>query len=385
MRPARGARAHASAPRANTQNKFNIAQSLFSSAQNNADEKKLLERAQEELIKGNGKPMAELQERCKRQERTKQTELLEKLWRVYDRDGDGKISMDEHFSMMRDWFDAMYYHLPKLLTRNWINTMKTMIARMKASGQATGEVERLLEEKETVVRRRLPKIVSQIFANYDNDECYRKVYKGADRNKDGKIVKSEFVNAFFNEFDDGLNTSTLMMVIRAELQKISAVILGGGGGAGESEGVALEKQEIEEEAKMKMAQEAKALGNKLFRRGEFDDAIHQYTHAIGLVPRCAAFFSNRAHAFFQKGVKAGAAEEKQMCMQLCISDCEKAVEIAPGYVKAIRRHGLALHQVGKYMRALDMLSKLSDPDAQVRRIMQGCRMALEESVSDAEE
>jgi hypothetical protein len=90
--------------------------------------------------------MAAIRDELEARERSKQTLILERLWDVYDADGNGNMEYSEFCGLMRDWFDAMYYTLPKLLTRNWIKTMKRTVENLRKSGRKTTGIEKMLEQ-----------------------------------------------------------------------------------------------------------------------------------------------------------------------------------------------------------------------------------------------
>jgi tetratricopeptide (TPR) repeat protein len=78
------------------------------------------------------------------------------------------------------------------------------------------------------------------------------------------------------------------------------------------------------------AEAAKEAGNAAFKAKKYDDAVRRYSEAIRLSPRSHVFYSNRAMAHLKLG-SYGAAE----------ADCDAALELEPGAVKALLRRGSA--------------------------------------------
>lgn len=79
------------------------------------------------------------------------------------------------------------------------------------------------------------------------------------------------------------------------------------------------------------AEELKRLGNELYRKGCFSEALSMYDKAIVLAPRNAAYRSNRAAALTGLG-KIGEA----------VKECEEAVRLDPNYLRAHQRLGSLL-------------------------------------------
>ena len=70
----------------------------------------------------------------------------------------------------------------------------------------------------------------------------------------------------------------------------------------------------------------KRLGNELYRKGCFGEALSMYDRAIALVPGNAAYKANRAAALTGLGRVVEAVKE-----------CEEAVRLDPNYWRAHRR------------------------------------------------
>jgi len=113
----------------------------------------------------------------------------------------------------------------------------------------------------------------------------------------------------------------------------------------------------------KEAEHFKDLGNKKFQSGQHDEAISYYTQAIDLAPS-AIYYANRAAAYLAQGK-----------VDRALSDCNRAIEKDPKYIKAYSRRGQTYLQMGKLMEAeldfkkvLEVEPKNSFPKEQIAEI-----------------
>ncbi|XP_038070731.1 tetratricopeptide repeat protein 1-like [Patiria miniata] len=131
-----------------------------------------------------------------------------------------------------------------------------------------------------------------------------------------------------------------------------------GGATGDEEAVReLEEQMTDEEkqAKREEAQTHKTRGNELFKSGEFADAVHAYSQALQHCPLCykkdrSIMLANRA-----------ACKVRQEDLEGAITDCTKALELNPLYLKVVLRRAQAYELTDKledslkdYQRALEL-------------------------------
>ncbi|CAM8988628.1 unnamed protein product [Rhodiola kirilowii] len=82
-------------------------------------------------------------------------------------------------------------------------------------------------------------------------------------------------------------------------------------------------------------EEAKRIGNEMYKRGNFVDALRLYDRAIALSPGNASYRSNRAAALSGLG-RLGEA----------VRECEEAVKLDPGYSRAHQRLGSLFIRLG---------------------------------------
>lgn len=99
------------------------------------------------------------------------------------------------------------------------------------------------------------------------------------------------------------------------------VVRGGGGSNGKANHVAARAAENGENP-----EELKRLGNEMYRRGNFSEALSLYDRAISLSPENAAYRSNRAAALTASG-RLGEA----------VKECLEAVRLDPSYSRAHQR------------------------------------------------
>ncbi|XP_048606553.1 TPR repeat-containing thioredoxin TTL1-like isoform X2 [Brassica napus] len=101
------------------------------------------------------------------------------------------------------------------------------------------------------------------------------------------------------------------------------------------------------------AEEVKRVGNEMYRKGLFGEALRLYDRAIALSPANAAYRSNRAAALTGLG-RVGEA----------VKECEEALRLDPNYGRAHQRLASLLIRLGQADSArkhLCFLGKPSDP------------------------
>lgn len=110
---------------------------------------------------------------------------------------------------------------------------------------------------------------------------------------------------------------------------------------------------------LKRAHELKEEGNKRFQSRDFVGALEQYENALKLTPKNhpdrAVYHSNRAACLMQM---------KPIDYKMVVSECSMALQVQPGYVRALLRRARAFEAVGKYeMAMLDVQTLLNaDPN-----------------------
>lgn len=110
---------------------------------------------------------------------------------------------------------------------------------------------------------------------------------------------------------------------------------------------------------LKRAHELKEEGNKRFQAKDFVGALEQYDKAVKLIPKThpdrAVFHSDRAACLMQM---------KPIDYESVISECTLALQVQPGFVRALLRRARAYEAMGKYDMAMADVQALlsSDPN-----------------------
>lgn len=110
-----------------------------------------------------------------------------------------------------------------------------------------------------------------------------------------------------------------------------------------------EKSQEEKEA---LAEEKKILGNTAVSAKDYETAIQHYTEALDLSStgvNSHVYYCNRAAAYCYLNEYADA-----------VADCEAAVALAPDYVKAYSRLGLAYFFLGNFEKAVEAYTKADE-------------------------
>ncbi|KAM1456225.1 hypothetical protein ACFX10_005345 [Malus domestica] len=125
---------------------------------------------------------------------------------------------------------------------------------------------------------------------------------------------------------------------------------------------------------LKRAHELKEEGNKRFQGKDYVGALDQYDSALKLTPKThpdrAVFHSNRAACLMQM---------KPIDYETVIAECTLALQVQPGYVRALLRRARALEAIGNYEMAMQDVQVLLVADPTHRdalEIAQRLRTAL---------
>ncbi|KAL7143423.1 hypothetical protein ABFS83_08G189600 [Erythranthe nasuta] len=142
-----------------------------------------------------------------------------------------------------------------------------------------------------------------------------------------------------------------------------SIMRGGGGGGGllpksSSDGGPANYSRIEPKKKMEMCssndpEELKRMGNDNYKNGHFAEALTLYEKAIAISPSNAAYHFNRAAALM--GLRR---------LFEAVRECEEAIRLDPGYVRAHHRLGslfLSLGQVENARKHVYLLGHQPDP------------------------
>ncbi|XP_059397878.1 tetratricopeptide repeat protein 1-like [Carassius carassius] len=124
--------------------------------------------------------------------------------------------------------------------------------------------------------------------------------------------------------------------------------------------------EEEKESRRKESSELKEKGNTQFKSGEHLSAEESYTAALRVCPVCyskerSILFSNRAAARLHQDKKDSA-----------ISDCSKAIELNPNYVRAILRRAELYEKTDKLDEALEDYKTVLEKDPGLPAAREAC-------------
>lgn len=136
--------------------------------------------------------------------------------------------------------------------------------------------------------------------------------------------------------------------------------------------------EEEKESRRKESLELKEKGNTEFKSGEHVEAEESYTAALKVCPVCyskerSILFSNRAAARLHQDKKDSA-----------ISDCSKAIELNPNYVRAILRRAELYEKTDKLDEALEDYKTVLEKDPGIPAAREAC-MRLPRQIEERNE
>ncbi|NWI18763.1 TTC1 protein, partial [Crypturellus soui] len=142
----------------------------------------------------------------------------------------------------------------------------------------------------------------------------------------------------------------------------------------------LEKDMPEEEkqTRKKESTTLKEKGNEQFKKGDYGEAEDSYTRALQICPACfqkdrAVLFSNRA-----------AAKMKQDKTEAALSDCSKAVELDPNYIRALLRRAELYEKTEKLDEALEDYKTILEKDPSIHQAREAC-MRLPQQIEERNE
>uniref|UniRef100_A0A0N7ZBY4 Stress-induced-phosphoprotein 1 n=1 Tax=Scylla olivacea TaxID=85551 RepID=A0A0N7ZBY4_SCYOL len=122
------------------------------------------------------------------------------------------------------------------------------------------------------------------------------------------------------------------------------------------------------------AEEEKAKGNELFRKGDYPAAVRHYSEAIKRNPEDAKIYSNRAACY-----------TKLAEFNLGLKDCDECIRLQPDFVKGHIRKGKILQGLKQYSKAQDAYQKAIDIDPNCQDALDGFRECMMSMNSDPEE
>lgn len=137
----------------------------------------------------------------------------------------------------------------------------------------------------------------------------------------------------------------------------------------------IEKKIVEEQRKSYIdpvkAEEEKEIGNELFKKGDYANAVKHYTEAIKRNPEEAKYYSNRAACY-----------TKLAAFDLGLKDCEKCVELEPKFIKGWIRKGHILQGMQQSSKASAAFQRALELDPNNSEALTGFRNCTIQSTGD---
>ncbi|NXF05455.1 TTC1 protein, partial [Smithornis capensis] len=141
------------------------------------------------------------------------------------------------------------------------------------------------------------------------------------------------------------------------------------------------EKDMPDEEKQRRRKESTTLkekGNEQFKKGDYGEAEDSYTKALQICPACfqkdrAVLFSNRA-----------AAKMKQDKTEAALTDCTKAVELDPHYIRALLRRAELYEKTEKLDEALEDYKAVLEKDPSVHQAREAC-MRLPRQIEERNE
>ncbi|XP_048189992.1 tetratricopeptide repeat protein 1 isoform X1 [Perognathus longimembris pacificus] len=144
--------------------------------------------------------------------------------------------------------------------------------------------------------------------------------------------------------------------------------------------IELEKNMPEEEKQKRRGESTrlKEEGNDQFKKGDYAEAESSYSEALQTCPACfqkdrSILLSNRA-----------AARMRQDKNELAISDCSKAIQLNPSYIRAILRRAELYEKTNKLDEALEDYKSILEKDPSVHQAREAC-MRLPKQIEERNE
>ncbi|XP_030697092.1 tetratricopeptide repeat protein 1 [Globicephala melas] len=142
----------------------------------------------------------------------------------------------------------------------------------------------------------------------------------------------------------------------------------------------LEKNMPDEEKKRRREESSrlKEEGNEQFKKGDYVEAESTYSRALQMCP--SSFQKDRSILFSNRA----AARMKQDKKEMAISDCSKAIQLNPSYIRAILRRAELYEKTDKLDEALEDYKSILEKDPSVHQAREAC-MRLPKQIEERNE
>ncbi|XP_061044375.1 tetratricopeptide repeat protein 1 [Eubalaena glacialis] len=119
-------------------------------------------------------------------------------------------------------------------------------------------------------------------------------------------------------------------------------------------------------------------GNEQFKKGDYIEAESTYSRALQMCP--SSFQKDRSILFSNRA----AARMKQDKKEMAISDCSKAIQLNPSYIRAILRRAELYEKTDKLDEALEDYKSILEKDPSVHQAREAC-MRLPKQIEERNE
>ncbi|KAM9695299.1 tetratricopeptide repeat protein 1 isoform 1-T2 [Trichechus inunguis] len=141
------------------------------------------------------------------------------------------------------------------------------------------------------------------------------------------------------------------------------------------------EKDLSDEEKQKRREESTQLkeeGNEQFKKGDYIEAESSYSRALQMCP--SSFQKDRSILFSNRA----AARMKQDKKEMAISDCSKAIQLNPSYIRAILRRAELYEKTDKLDEALEDYKSILEKDPSVHQAREAC-MRLPKQIEERNE
>ncbi|XP_077324563.1 tetratricopeptide repeat protein 1 isoform X2 [Lithobates pipiens] len=136
--------------------------------------------------------------------------------------------------------------------------------------------------------------------------------------------------------------------------------------------------EDEREDRRKESTRLKEEGNELFKKADYVEAENIYSQAL---QKCPAFYKKDRSILFSNRAAARLKQDKK---DLALTDCTKAIELNPDYVRALLRRAELYEKTEKLDEALADYQSVMNLDASCRQAREAC-MRLPKQIEERNE
>ncbi|XP_072001574.1 tetratricopeptide repeat protein 1 [Engystomops pustulosus] len=139
-----------------------------------------------------------------------------------------------------------------------------------------------------------------------------------------------------------------------------------------------ELTEEEREERRRLSTGLKEEGNKFFKKGDYIEAEDIYSQAL---LKCPAFYQNERAILYSNRAAARLKQDKN---EPALTDCTKAIELNPDYIRALLRRAELYEKTDKLDEALADYKSVLEKDLSCRQAKEAC-MRLPRQIEERNE